>query len=528
MNSRSNPAKYKNLLVTLFFLVYAIVMLVMNLKVPIGGDEPFSIFYAQRSTLEIINALKYGNNPPLFEIILHFWIHLFGTSTLAVKALPVLFNTLTSFFIYRLILTKFNTLMALMGAVLLAVSNLNFGFLLDVRAYSLLAWLTTMLIFFIVTKKLDSLRSMLPIVLVSIVMIYTHYFGILIVFTLGAVVALNAATKKTYSLKVIGVGYLIILASLAPIVPLLFMQAHYAVSNGNWLQPIQNVGNLHDSFLHFLNGSRLLYLIGLVCLYTALSKRNRTKLKKASILVLFALLAVSSSVHFNLPFIWKLTSQLWFNALFLITLLFFTIRAMYKSRTDIYLLSIISVGFLLPLLIYILSLWIPLYTEKYISFAFPCLAIIILGSIIELFAVWRSRYVLTGCFIIIMVLGFDTNAFKQTNIVEVTDDVKSWKTDDECIVITPYYCDKVFLYHYNKAIFNNYQNYSDELVNNSIFKVNSVDQIALELSKKNYLILVKKFCGETHTAESNLLKHFHLVKEKKYEDQTVIEYYSRN
>ena len=72
----------------------------------IALDEPFSIYVAQFEVSKIIAYLSTGNNPPLFELILHYWIKLFGIKPSSVRFLPCLFSSLTALYIFKITMQK--------------------------------------------------------------------------------------------------------------------------------------------------------------------------------------------------------------------------------------------------------------------------------------------------------------------------------------------------------------------------------------------------------------------------------------
>jgi hypothetical protein len=66
----------------------------------LGLDESFSLYIAQLEIPQIISLLSTGDNPPLWEIILHFWIKIAGISEKSIRLLPWLFNAATVLPIY--------------------------------------------------------------------------------------------------------------------------------------------------------------------------------------------------------------------------------------------------------------------------------------------------------------------------------------------------------------------------------------------------------------------------------------------
>src|SRR5947208_1944447 len=65
----------------------------------IGGqfwmDEAITTGIASHPLSAIPGILRHDGSPPLFYVLLHFWIRLFGDSESATHALPLLFGLLT-------------------------------------------------------------------------------------------------------------------------------------------------------------------------------------------------------------------------------------------------------------------------------------------------------------------------------------------------------------------------------------------------------------------------------------------------
>ena len=91
-------------------------------------DEPFSVYYSQFSISTIINELSLGNNPPLYETFLHFWVNIFGISEFAVRLPSVMFSSLAVYFIYRICYKYFDVKTAILASILFTFSNYQLYF----------------------------------------------------------------------------------------------------------------------------------------------------------------------------------------------------------------------------------------------------------------------------------------------------------------------------------------------------------------------------------------------------------------
>src|SRR6185436_9629037 len=66
----------------------------------LSWDEPFSTFYSQYSVPQIITELFRGDNPPFYELFLHYYTSFFGISEIALRMPSLIFSCGTVIFLY--------------------------------------------------------------------------------------------------------------------------------------------------------------------------------------------------------------------------------------------------------------------------------------------------------------------------------------------------------------------------------------------------------------------------------------------
>jgi len=150
-------------------------------------DEVASVHVSETSLVSIIRSSISGDtHPPLYYLLLHFWMLLFGQSEAAVQSLSALFDIISVLLMYMVARELFEPKIGLIAGFLLAISSFAIYYSQEVRMYSLLLSLTLLSFLFFVRILRASKPGKTLLVcysLANILLCYTHIYGL---FTIGS------------------------------------------------------------------------------------------------------------------------------------------------------------------------------------------------------------------------------------------------------------------------------------------------------------------------------------------------------
>jgi len=143
-------------------------------------DEVYTVTTVRHWTTLWHNAITIDGNAWFYHLLLHFWMYL-GNSEFIVRSLSAVFFVATVPVCYALGARLFNSRVGLIAGLLLAVNPFLIQYGQEARAYSLLALLAMLsTYFFAVGMGRPCLTYSLGHILFSVLSIWTHYFGLLV------------------------------------------------------------------------------------------------------------------------------------------------------------------------------------------------------------------------------------------------------------------------------------------------------------------------------------------------------------
>lgn len=449
----------------ILFLINILIKLMFLTRQDIGLDEPFTIYHAQFGFGTIIEQLKNYNNPPLYELLLHGWMKLFGVSPVAVRTLPLLFASIAPVVLYHFGKRHFSQRIAVVSSLLLSASSLLTYHAQDCRVYSLFVLLGILSMHFflnLLSEEKRKWKDILCFIFCNILLIYSHYFGILLIFFQALYVLFY---YRQWALKFLAYYFVVIVLYLPHLI-VLFGRIGISAKKGTWIQPPSGIESLYNMLWSFSNSP----VITVTCLL---------------------LLAVG----------------------------FF---AWFKNGKKIHEPNVlILLWFLLPFFgLFVISYWVPVYISRYLVFAAPAYYILLAICIETAFKETKWQTIVASGLVIGFVLSTDLNPDKKQNIAATLEVVKQKKDENTLVVVSPFDFLSSFAYHYNRAAFsavsdNREYHLMDSLLRaENIFVVNSIEDIGYpDLGQYQQVIYLG--VGKNHDiSDKGQLKSFRLTEEQ--------------
>ncbi len=205
-------------------------------------DEAASVDFARRElTGDFISIIAGDVYPPLYYLLLHFWLKWIGSSDWAIRAFSAVCSTLALPFFLLLARKLVSPAAAVFALLIFSVSSFQIWYAQEARAYSLVVLLTVFaLLAYIALLERRCLRNVFILAFMAALLCYTHYLAALSL----AACLLNSAVSDvrdrpsfTGSATVLTAGaFFLAFLLFTPWLPV-FLEQYGRVANGFWIAP---------------------------------------------------------------------------------------------------------------------------------------------------------------------------------------------------------------------------------------------------------------------------------------------------
>ena len=267
-NQLTSPASIRgyignNLLLLLIFLLGLFLRVCYLGAESMWFDEVYSIGMSHLSPINIVKEIfrQHENNPPLYYVLLHYWIIIFGDSEFASRMLSVIPGSLSVLLIYKFGKELFNKNAGLIAALIMAVSVFQIKYSQEARTYSLIVFLALLSnYFFFRLLSAHKFKFMLGYILTSALLIYDHYYWVFYI----AAQNIYVFSKLLVNVRGGWPGFkwwiLLQLTLVVISLPeLIMLSGAYALRGGFWIER-PNINAIVDPLLRFSGSIPLLIL----------------------------------------------------------------------------------------------------------------------------------------------------------------------------------------------------------------------------------------------------------------------------
>ncbi|MCF8275090.1 MAG: glycosyltransferase family 39 protein [Flavobacteriales bacterium] len=385
-------------------------------------DEPFTIFHSQQSLSELMELFRNENNPPLFFLIMHFWIGLFGIEAEAIRVVPVVISALTAPVILVVVRRHFDEFTAWSVAIMFLLSDLHQYQAHDARAYPLFILLTVWsLHHFLSLVEKPSKLHVIGLGVSGALLIYNHFLGSVVLMSYAIVTLASKQLRVRILLYMIGAGAVVVLAFL-PYAPILFHRLSVTAENGGTWVPKPGFEGLYNLLWAFCNQP-------------------------------VVVVSVLTVMAFGIIFSFK--------------------NRQFPSTKE----GVIYALFLIPYLgLFVSSQWFPVYMSRYLSF----ISIAFFLTVIRLsLKIIPNKWMVVPAFLLVIgfVASFQPKQGHQTDERVMIEHLMSVRNPNEAILVNPEWTKLSFAYHFSRSIFKDHTHLNERLNRENIFPVYSIKDL---------------------------------------------------
>lgn len=167
-------------------------------------DESLSVNIARLPVGDIFSWLRHDGHPPLYYLLLHGWMELFGTGDVAVRALSGVFGLLTLPLAYIAGRRRGGPLLGWLTVTVFALSAYMVRYSDEARMYSLVMLLTVggyLLVDDVVRRGRRTPVRLVAIALVAAALLYTHYWALWLLGSAGIVLLWRAWRERDAAVR---------------------------------------------------------------------------------------------------------------------------------------------------------------------------------------------------------------------------------------------------------------------------------------------------------------------------------------
>ncbi|HEX2910354.1 MAG TPA: glycosyltransferase family 39 protein [Chloroflexia bacterium] len=269
-------------------------------------DEAYSVFTVKYDLGFIWNfTVNYDQHPPLYYVLLHSWVQVFGDGLMAVRMLSVVFAVPSIWFIYLVAGRLFDRNTGRVAAFILALSPFHIWYSQETRMYSMVVFFVLLSAYFLVCAMQENrIWQYCAFSFFTIIAIYSDYSAFYYLVGSG-LFSLYFIWQKPRRFLPMFISYLVVGLAYIPWIPV-FLHQFSQVYSGFWISP-PTFSTVWDTFLSFSSldspnrfVNTIIVVILLAWVFVIPDKRNPEKRNAYFFLVIFLLAPILVSLVFSL------------------------------------------------------------------------------------------------------------------------------------------------------------------------------------------------------------------------------------